>query len=77
LAEVTVVLLALVGALVLGYSLGLAHQGELAQALELELAQVQQELESVQQVVALAQAQQEKALGWDLLGAPRQAKALE
>jgi Tfp pilus assembly protein PilO len=38
--EVTVVLLALVGALVLGYSLGLAHQLEMVQELERELAQV-------------------------------------
>jgi Tfp pilus assembly protein PilO len=39
--EVTVVLLALVGALVLGYSLGLAHQLEMVQELERELAQAQ------------------------------------
>jgi Tfp pilus assembly protein PilO len=39
--EVTVVLLALVGALALGYFLGLAHQLEMVQELERELAQAQ------------------------------------
>jgi Tfp pilus assembly protein PilO len=64
--EVTVVLLALVGALVLGYSLGVSHQLELTQELERDLALVQQELALAQQRVVQVKAQLEKDLAWDL-----------